>query len=388
MNIRRIDFALNVMMLGFFWLLVGVAWVPSNKLYQQVLVLLFWFPVLFCAFVLRAQLLELWQRQRLFFSLLVVFLIWACLSASWSRADDIGRELKRVFYVFSFLCAMAMLGANRQQYLWKSLGIAFVFIVLTFPVGFYLYYIVGMHAFSERLWGVGQLAHPILGGYVMALAVTWGMRFFPKAWWMRLFWAALMAMGVLFVVMGQSRGALFALIIGVCVMLFLSVERHYAWLGCAVVLVGVGIEFIFFEPFLMSRGMSYRLDILMESLAIIMQNPLLGMGLGSDYRVVTYNYPAGFDHAHNSFTHTGIELGCIGLLLWIFIWLFALFYAWRARQSREGQLVFSMLLLSIVALQFDTASQWGTPRAEWFVTWLPIGFVVALNARRDIGVSL
>lgn len=380
---KRIDLVLSMVVLGFFWFLVGVAWAPSNKSYQQGLVLLFWLPALVCVFFLRAQLLEALLRQRVLSLFIGAFLIWACLSVLWSQADDIGRELKRVFYVGLFLCAMTVLGVSRPQAIWKTLGIAFVFLVLAFPVSFYLYYIVGMHAFNERLWGIGQIGHPILGGYVMALAVTWGGRFCPRGWCARLLWALLMGMGVLFVAMGQSRGALLALVVGLCAMSLLSIERRYALLGCALVLGCLGMGFVFFEPLLMARGMSYRLDILLESMSMIVQNPLLGIGIGSDYRVVTDNYPAGFDHAHSSFTHTGIELGGVGLSLWSGIWLLALFSIWGGRRTKEGQLALGTLLVAVVALQFDTGSQWETPRAEWFVVWLPIGLVMALNARRD-----
>ncbi|XLY88809.1 O-antigen ligase family protein [Ectopseudomonas mendocina] len=383
-GVRRIDLVLNVVVLGFFWLLVGIAWTPSNKFYQQGLILLLWIPVLIGVFALRAQLLEAWSRQRAFSLLVALFLLWACLSVLWSQADDIGRELKRVFYVGLFLCAMTILGVSRQQAIWKTLGVAFVFLALSFPMSFYLYYIVGKHAFTERLWGIGQIGHPILGSYVMSLAVIWGARFCPQTRWARLLWIVLMSMGVAFIAMGQSRGALLALVMGLCTMLLLSAERRYAWLGCAVVLGGVGAGFIFFEPLLTARGMSYRLDILLESLSMISQNPILGIGIGSDYRVVTESHLRGFDHAHNSFTHTGIELGGVGFLLWLGIWLLALFSAWGRRRSREGQLSLGTLLVAVIALQFDTGSQWETPRAEWFVVWLPIGLVMALNVRRDV----
>ncbi|NMZ68348.1 O-antigen ligase [Pseudomonas peli] len=380
---KRIDFALNMLVLGFFWFLVGIAWAPSNKFYQQGLVLLLWLPVFVCMFVLRVQLLKAWLQQRVLSLLIGAFLIWACLSVFWSLSEDIGRELKRVFYVGLFLCAMTLLGLNRQQAIWKSLGFSFVLLVLAFPVSFYLYYIVGMHAFTERLWGIGQIGHPILGGYVIALAVVWGSRFYPKKWWARLLWALLMVMGVSFVAMGQSRGALLALVVGLCAMSLLSVERRYALLICALALGGVSMGFIFFEPILMARGTSYRLDIFLESLDMIVKNPVLGVGVGSDYRVVPYNFSAGFDHAHNSFTHTGIELGGVGFLLWVGVWLLAFFSAWSKRRTREGQLALGTLLVAVVALQFDTGSQWETPRAEWFVVWLPIGLVMALNARRE-----
>lgn len=112
-----------------------------------------------------------------------------------------------------------------------------------------------------------------------------------------------------------------------------------------------------------------------------MQNPFLGLGVGTDYRVVTFNYPEGFDHTHNGFTHVAVELGLPGVLLWIGLWLSAFHIAWQSRFSAEGRLVFGTLVVSLAALQFDAASLWGTPRAEWFIVWLPLALTLALIAQ-------
>lgn len=73
-----------------------------------------------------------------------------------------------------------------------------------------------------------------------------------------------------------------------------------------------------------------------------------------------YNFSAGFDHAHNSFTHTGIELGGVGFLLWVGVWLLAFFFCMVQATNQRGQLALGTLLVAVVALQFDTGSQWET----------------------------
>ncbi len=113
----------------------------------------------------------------------------------------------------------------------------------------------------------------------------------------------------------------------------------------------------------------------------MLQLPWLGLGIGSDYQVVTANYPAGFDHSHNLLTHVGIELGLVGLLLWLAVWLCTLLAGWRERATLEGRLLLGSVILASVAVQTDAASIWGTPRAEWFLTWLPVGLALALVAR-------
>lgn len=127
-------------------------------------------------------------------------------------------------------------GAEQAAGYMEVTWFSFVLLVLAFPVSFYLYYIVGMHAFTERLWGIGQIGHPILGGYVIALAVVWKSLLSKKM-------VGTPALGfvdvrVSFVAMGQSRGALLALVVGLCAMSLLSVERRYALLICALALGG------------------------------------------------------------------------------------------------------------------------------------------------------
>jgi len=300
----------------------------------------------------------------------------------WTNAEYPLNALKRVLYVGLFLATFALLADARPESVWKGLAIAFVILALSCPLSFYLFYVRDMHPLSARLYGMGQAGHPILGAYVMALAVMWGLQCLPRNGWRRVLWGGLIAMLVLFIAFGQSRGAMLALIIAACSMPLWNGGR-VAWLVCLAVLGVSGLGFLLFAPLILERGFSYRPDIFWASMEMIMQNPWLGLGLGAEYRVVTSSYPAGFDHAHNMFTHTAIELGVVGFLLWSGLWLIAFRIAWLARHSREGRMVLGSLLVSFIALQFDAASLWDTPRAEWFVTWLPLGLVVALVVRKS-----
>ena len=120
----------------------------------------------------------------------------------------------------------------------------------------------------------------------------------------------------------------------------------------------------------------------LDLVKMIFQQPWLGLGIRSDYRVVTENYPAGFDHSHNLFTHIGIELGLVGMLLWLGVWLCTLLIGWRNRGTLEGRLLLGTALLASVAVQTDAASIWSAPQPEWFVTWLPVGLALAIVARK------
>lgn len=372
---------IGVLCLGYLWFLFGIVWMPSNKFYQQGLVILLWLPALIAAVSLRKRLILVWQANKVFLGLLLMLLTWAALSTFWSVAEEPLKELKRVLYIGLFLVLFLVLAEVRPAFVWKGLGLAFVALALSCPVSFYLFYVQDMQPLRARLLGIGLAGHPILGAYVMALAVMWGLQFMPRVGWQRFVWGALVGLLVLFIALGQSRGAMLALGLAALSMPFWRRGR-VAWLvslsTCAIAIFG----FVMFMPLIIARGFSYRPEIFTSSLHMIMQSPWLGLGIGAEYRVVTANFPNGFDHSHNAFTHVAIELGLPGLLLWSGLWMAAFKVAWIERASWKGRLLLSSLLVSFVALQFDAASLWGTPRAEWFVTWLPIGLALALAAQR------
>lgn len=363
--------------LGYLWFLLGIAWAPSNKLYQQGLVALLWLPGLLSVFFLHDRLLGVWRRNRVFCCLLIFFLVWAAISSLWSQAEAPLRAFKRILYVALFLAALAVLACEYPERIWQGLAVAFVALALSCLVSLYFFYIRDMHPISARLYGIGQASHPILGAYVMSLVVMWGLQFRPSGWWKSFVWAGLIALALVFIALGQSRGAMLALIIGAVALLMLHGGR-VAWIGGLLMMVICWAGYEFFTPFILERGLSYRPEIFLASLDMVLQNPFAGLGVGTDYRVVTSNYPEGFDHSHNGFTHVAIELGIVGVVLWSGLWLSAFRVAWNHRHSREGRLVFGSLAVSLVALQFDASSLWDTPRAEWFVTWLPMALTLAL----------
>ena len=355
---------------GYLWFLMGIAWAPSNKIYQQALVALLWLPGLLAMAIFHKHLLEIWRKSRLFCSCLVLFLAWAALSTLWTGAEEPAREFKRVLYVGVFLVSLALLSFEHPERLWHGLAIASVGLALAGITSIYLFYFRDMQPLMARLYGIGQIGHPILGAYVMALVVIWGGRFKPSGVWPNVLWGALMLFALAFILLGQSRGAVLALITGIFALLLLRGGRA-VWLGSAAIGLVCWVAYEMFAPLILARGLSYRPEIFQASLDMFLQNPFLGLGIGTDYRVVTFNYPEGFDHTHNGFTHVAVELGLPGVALWISLWLCALHIAWQHRFSAEGRLVFGTLVVSLAALQFDAASLWGTPRAEWFVIWLP-----------------
>ena len=111
---------------------------------------------------------------------------------------------------------------------------------------------------------------------------------------------------------------------------------------------------------------------------MIADRPWLGLGLGSEYQVQALGRM--FDHTHNLFTHAALELGLPGLVLWLVVWTRCFVIALRERATPLGGALLAMLSYSTLALLFDGASLWDSPRPEWFLTWLPVGLALGLTA--------
>lgn len=365
---------------GLLWFLVGIAWAPSNKLYQQGMALAVWLPALVALWGSRALWGGVWRENPLICVAILAWCAWAAMSLFWTAADEPLKALKRIAYVMLFLVAFPLLQTVRPQAISLLLRVATIALALAALWSLYLHFYAHLRPFGERLGGIGEAAHPILGGYVMALAAVWGLQFIPRGLLARVVWAVVLLVLFGFVVLTQSRGACLALLFSALSMPLWSSGRR-AWLIAGGVAVAAVVGMLRFASWFMERGLSYRPEIFAESVSMMLQSPWLGLGIGSDYRVVTANHPEGFDHSHNLLTHIGIELGLVGLLLWLGVWICTLLVGWRQRATLEGRLLLGSVLLASVAVQFDAASIWGTPRAEWFLTWLPVGLALALVAR-------
>lgn len=363
------------MVMGLLWFLLAIAFAPTNKIYQQGLVALLWLPAMVFAWPARARLRELLYEQRWVYLPMLGLLVWSLISLLWTIDPDPTRGAKRLLYIAVFLLFFPVFADARPERVirvmqWGGIGLA-----LSALLAIIKFYWVNGNAWYGRIEGLGQLSHPILGGYVIGLAAVWLVHWVPQTRWMRVVWAVALALLGMFVVLSQSRGAALALLLSYLAMPIWCRDRRSRIVAVSALTLAM-LAFWFLEPLVMARGVSYRPQILMASLQMISEHPWTGLGLGGNYKVMADGQY--FDHAHNLFTHVAIELGLPGLLLWCAVWLAVLREAWKARETIYGQGVIGVWLFSFLAMQFDAASLTGTPRAEWFISWLPIGLASVL----------
>lgn len=360
---------------GLVWFMAAIALAPSNKVYQQGLILFLWLPTLIMAWPARQVLAEAFRRQPVLWCSVLLLLAWSAISLAWSANPQVLRESKRLLYILVFLLAFPLLaqaGEPRLRRLLQAGGLLLAVAALVSMINFY-----GVHglALRSRLQGIGEISHPILGAYVIGAGLLVLLYEVPLHRGLQLAWLlALLLLGV-FVAFSQSRGAILSLVFTVVVAPLWFRDR-YSRLVAALALLASGMALFFMYDLLTLRGASYRPEIFQVALQMIAQHPWTGVGLGGDYNV----FAAGrrFDHTHNMFTHVALELGVPGMLLWIAVWLSALREILRARSSLFGKVLLGLWLFSTLAMQFDAASLTATPRAEWFISWLPVGLAMLL----------
>ncbi|MNO33547.1 O-Antigen ligase [compost metagenome] len=360
---------------GLVWFLSAIALAPSNKVYQQGLVLFLWLPTLVMAWSARQVIMQAWRRQPALWGSVLLLLVWSGLSLVWSSAENPGREAKRLLYILLFLLAfplLAQLGLARVRQL-LVVGSALLAVAALISV-IHFYGLEGK-PWLVRLEGIGEISHPILGAYVIGSAVLFLVYQPPQQRGLQLAWLAALACLGVFVMLSQSRGAVLALVFTVVLGPLWFRDRH-SRVFSILAAIATGLAFYFVYDLITHRGSSYRPEILHAVVDMIAAAPWSGLGLGAAYNVTVGHRH--FDHTHNMFTHVAVEMGLPGMLLWILVWLYTLGEIVRARGTLFGKILLGFWVYSTLAMQFDAASLTGTPRAEWFISWLPVGLAMLL----------
>lgn len=360
---------------GFIWFLAAIALAPSNKLYQQGLILFLWLPTLGFAWSARHVYAQALRKQPGLWICVLALLLWCAISLAWSTAEDGAREGKRLVYILLFLLAFPLLAQAGVERVSRLLQVGGGLLALAALISIVQFYVVAGNPLVTRIEGIGEISHPILGAYVIAAAVLWLLYSFPRQRVLQLAWALALACLGAFVVFSQSRGAALAMVVSV-VLAPLWFRNRSSGLFAVLAALATGIAFYLMFELIMLRGASYRPEIFHAAVQMIREHPVGGLGLGAFYRVEAAGLE--FDHTHNMFTHIAVELGVPGMLLWLGVWLCTLVAILRARNTLFGKLLLVFWVYSTLAMQFDAASLTATPRAEWFISWLPVGLAMLL----------
>lgn len=365
---------------GLFWMTVGLAVVPgrhAESVYHWILGVFLFAPALWLLVRERAVLARRWWTQPALRGCLVL-LVWSGITLLWAQGAHVSERIKVPIFILLYLTGwMAWAGQRpRPERVLRllhamalGLAVAAVAAMLTFPWR-------PVRWTGERMFGLGMLDGPNLSAYVMGLGFVIlsqlrPSRRLPRAAWM----AALVTLAV-FVAWTGCRSAWLAILACLVVMSILRRERLGWVLAASGVVAALAVAVVAPAEWF-QRGLSYRPQILARALQRIEHHPLGGLGMGTRYLITVGE--RSWTHSHNLFSNVAIEAGLPAFVLWVGLWLWTGWTAWRTRQTRLGGMLLAIWIFASVALQFDGPSLLNSPRPEWPLTWMPVALAVVLG---------
>ena len=365
-----------ILLPGLFCLLLGIA-LPSSGLYYQLVILLLWLPTLYLLVVQRGQ----WRNWfSPLMSALTLLFAWALLSSLWSNGEEPGREIKHALMIYLTLWAGVLASGIEQRWLVRLLTFGCYAMAVLAAVAIYTAYFLYDLRWSFRLTSFWQLSHPILAAHVFGFFMVALLYMRPRALAGQAAWCLALALLAGFVFFTQSRGVWLAL--AAALLVTACVRREWIfWLPVAVGLLLAIAVFVTMPDVFTKRGLSYRPELALQGLSLLAQHPFGGLGIGSSYSLAVKATGQVFDHPHNLFLSVGLDLGGVGLLLWLVIWGLLLQVAWRNRQSPLGGALLGIWCFASVACLSDGAGIWSKPREVWFLAWIPLTLALSLATK-------
>ncbi len=231
----------------------------------------------------------------------------------------------------------------------------------------------------------GTFANPnVLGGYLLlllplgALASVYVSR-------VRGMWAAVAlsgGLGFLSLVFTFSRAAVLMSLVAIGLGVLVSDLRYRRWLILVVVLIAVAIGVLAGSCGSESTAGYGRTEEWRQTLEVIRDNPIWGVGLGRlGFVLHQRNELSTAQHAHNLFLTWWAEAGTGALIAWL--WLFALL-VWRSLRGalRDGSAAGRAALVAVVGfLGFSMVDHPANIDRVALAFWIVAGFALAVGDR-------
>lgn len=352
---------------------------PSNTYYHRLIILFLWLPALLHLILMRKGYPPL---DKPFAWLYLLTSAWyMCVVVLGMEGGGELRELKLPFYI-----ALSLLGCMVSALYLRERFPSFLLLCcalggLGAGLSWLNFYFVQGHDFSARVASMGLWRAVIpaaqASGALLILTLFLGFERRREPWLLCGLLLALLGFGV-FLYFNQTRWVWWSLVlscVGGAVLL-----RSKAACGVAVMaLLLIGAIFLVSPDLLSKRGFSYRPEIWQGGLALLLENWLHGVGF-KEYWIEIISKPAPFNHAHNMLLDIGIRFGVPGLLLWVGLWCWTGWRAFKWRTTPLGGAMVALWLYSGLVVLTDGTMPWVKPSAIWFVSWLPVALVLAMDA--------
>ncbi|EXI88822.1 MAG: Lipid A core - O-antigen ligase [Candidatus Accumulibacter regalis] len=362
--------------LGYLSLLVGLAALPDRSLYHKLFYALVGLPALI-ALLLKPGTLRVLLREPIIL-LFLAFSAWSLLSVTWSDTDSsVFDLLKRPLYIFMLFSACALLSLQASKRLEQTtlLGALLMLPLTVYSLSaFALAWTPGM-----RMIGSGALDNPLLSSHIfgffgtlwLALSMT-----LPRHQSWVTIAPALVSVGALMAT--GSRTPLVAMSLA-CVWLTVV-----CWNRRSIVLIATGTAglvalLLLYPDALLERGTSSRIDIWQIALGKILQQPWLGFGFQASLVIDIAGFPIPFSEPHSFALGVLYYTGIVGLTIWLAMHALALSHCWRNRNALLFVIAGSLLIYGLGAGLTEGGGILSRPKEHWFLTWIPLALIAALN---------
>jgi putative inorganic carbon (HCO3(-)) transporter len=292
--------------------------------------------------------------------------------------------------------------------LWRLVGVILIIGVLVafiapFTVRWSATKLFGLPAFYEEIWPrIDKVSNPNIVAGALAPIVPLSLALIEKNdRRSRVLGALAISPLIIILILLQSRGALFALLLGVVIWIAL----HWKW-TIPVMIIASSVTLVFLtmmgrvsaiqllygsESISSDTSFIQRQDMWAQALYLIRQSPLVGIGLNAYSQVGPVSFPYSpsqpgmvMPHVHNLFLQIALDTGIIGLAAFVVLLGLAIAAAWQAYRAHvERHLAIGLLsaFVVVIAHGFGDVAVWG-PSKSSVILWILLGIAFAFDKVR------
>ena len=360
------------MPVALFLLLTGMFWVGDRSLYHKLYYIAAALPTLIIICVCWRRFSFLSEDPMLLF--FVIFYLYVIVSRSWSPGGIDYSKLKHPLYICMLIVSVASLGEHNMRRLVQVLGLAGCVAVLAALASSVVHVSGGGQA---RFEGFGALYNPLLTSHVYG--------FFAALWLGALLSSSqlrplkLLMLIILVLLLFQTGSRTPFLALGACFvwLLLLTADRRIVWLAMTAGIIAAAGLWLFGGD-LLERGTSYRPFIWAETWRQIMPALWFGHGYGASIDILLADVNILLADPHNLTLGVIYQTGLVGGTLWLAIYAYSFFSAWRMRGAGLVVISSTLMVYGFMAGMTEGSSFMSRPKEHWFLVWIPIAIHLAV----------
>ena len=362
------------LILGYVALLTGLFWVRDTSSYTKLYYGLMAAPALI-ALVIRPRYWLNVLREPVILAF-IALAAWLLLSLAWTSSEDnpIGLA-KRPIYVFMMFAACAIVALRSRHQLLGTLRFAAMLASLAALVGLAMFL---SRPEQDRMIGTGALSNPLLSSHVYGFFCTYWVavwltdRDYPS-WLPIIFTIPLLAA----VLATGSRTPLMAMALTSFWMVALAGRRALYLVAAVIITVFAGI--VLMPEVLLQRGLSFRPELWSDAIRQASGHLWIGHGYGAEFSFDIAGLRRTLTDPHNVELAVLLELGIVGLALWLSMYLMAFIRCLTQRHHASLQLASALLVYGLAAGLTEGSNFLSRPNENWFLIWIPLSLVAAIS---------